>query len=102
MTNEQVIKAFCKKEKAPNSTGTLSSTGTKLFSYHTCIAQWWQGRFLILNLTRYSVTSSKHLSYLKYHYKWSYAVENVPIEETDLVKYLKRNFKLNYGNYNNK
>lgn len=95
MRNNEVVEAFLRKERAVNSTGSLSSTGTKLFSYATCIAQWYRG-FLIVNYTKYSVTSSTHRNYLRNH-KQDYHVVEVPKEEKDLVKYL-RNFNYFYGN----
>lgn len=89
MRNSEVVEAFLRKERAVNSIGSLSSTGTKLFSYATCIAQWYGGS-LIMNYTKYSVTSSKHRYYLRNHRR-DYYVVGVPRGESDLVKHL-RNF----------
>lgn len=61
MNNKEVCKAFSYKEKATGS--NLMSTGDKLFSYSTCIAEW-DGAYLILNKTKYSTTTSKHQTYL--------------------------------------
>lgn len=99
MKNSEVVEAFLRKGMANNSTGSLHSTGTKLFSYATCIAEWedkeWDNDTLIINLTKYSVTSSKHLYYLKRclergfqgHYNIVLEVLEVPIGESSLRKY---------------
>lgn len=60
-TNLQVIQKFLNKEGA-NSLN-MTSTGRKLFSYNTIIAEWAGPGFsvLVVNKTKYSrTTSSKH------------------------------------------
>lgn len=59
-TNQQVIQKFSKGEKCLGA--NLWSTGAKLYSYQTCIAQWSvMGSRMIVNKTKYSrTTSSKH------------------------------------------
>lgn len=110
MKNSEVVEAFLRKEMANNSTGSLHSTGTKLFSYATCIAEWedkeWDNDTLIINLTKYSVTSSKHLYYLIYylkrclergfqgHYNTVLKVLRVPIGESSLRKYQAKLWEL--------
>ena len=84
MKAEEVAEAFLKYEKA--STNNIYSTGNKLFSYSTCIAQHSEGR-IIGNATKYSSTTSKHLSYVKRNVtKWT--TKNVPVETSDLLNYL--------------
>lgn len=65
MRNDEVIKAFLSKKEASSSTGNLSSTGDRLFSYQTCIAQFTEDG-IILNKTKYSTTTSRHLNSLEY------------------------------------
>lgn len=90
MRNSEVVEAFLKRKIAVNWGGSLSSTGTKLFSYATCIAEW-SNDSLIVNLTRYSNTTSKHLYYLKRSYQGNYhTVFGVPIGESSLSKYLSK------------
>ena len=94
MRNSEVVEAFLKRRVAANNGGSLSSTGTKLFSYATCIAEWNNGS-LIINLTRYSVTSSKHLYYLKRSYQGNHhTVLGVPIGESSLSKYQTKLWEL--------
>lgn len=62
MKNVDVISAFV--DKKPAGTMNLTSTGRKLFSYHTCIAQWTDDGILIVNTTKYSATTSKHKTQL--------------------------------------
>ena len=94
MRNSEVVEAFLKRRIAANIGGSLSSTGTKLFSYATCIAEWSNGS-LIINLTKYSITSSKHLYYLKRSYQGSYyTVLGVPIGESGLSKYQTKLWEL--------
>lgn len=61
MKNKDVILKFLDKKIC--NTQNLFSTTDKLFSYQTCIAQW-DGNNLILNMTKYSPTTSKHLNML--------------------------------------
>ena len=70
MKNIDVIFA-CKSRKGAQ-TGHVSTDGTKLFSYYTCIAQWFDKDTLIISDVKYSPTTSKHQTYLKN------AVENMP------------------------
>lgn len=91
MRNSEVVAAFLNRKIAANRGSSLSSTGTKLFSYATCIAEW-NDDSLIINLTKYSVTSSKHLYYLKRSYQGNYhTVLKVPIGESSLSKYQSNN-----------
>lgn len=60
--NKNVVERFIDKEIAQGS--NLISSGNKLFSYRTCIAQW-VGNTMIINLTKYSSTTSRHQTYLR-------------------------------------
>lgn len=62
MKNKDVVRRFIDKEFASGS--NLYSSGNKLFSYNTCIAQWWND-MIIINDTRYSSSTSRHQYYLK-------------------------------------
>lgn len=64
MKNIDVVKAFSNKEKARSSTGSLESTGDRLYSYSTCIAEYDKHGRLYINLTKYSCTTSHHQSIL--------------------------------------
>lgn len=64
MTNNQVIKAFLSGQSGKSL--NLTSTGKKLFSYNTCMAQWHsETGFIIINETKYSQTTSKQINPLK-------------------------------------
>lgn len=63
MKNIDVVKAFLLRAAATGS--NLISSGDKLFSYHTCIAQFLPTGRLIINITKYSPTTSKHQGYLE-------------------------------------
>lgn len=80
MRNEEVVKAFCRKEKAVSSTGSLTSTGYCLYSYSTCIAEYDRDERLYINLTKYSTTTSHHQTLVNKHlfnsvYKFLYNIE---------------------------
>ena len=62
MKNKEVCKEFIYHKVASGS--NLVSTGDKLFSYNTCIAQWYPVG-IIYNETKYSPTTSRHQSYLR-------------------------------------
>lgn len=63
----------------------LTSTGDKLFSYNTCIAQW-KGDTLLINITKYSATTTKHLYYVKRYGIPYITVDNVKLNTQDLWK----------------
>lgn len=61
MRNKDVIEGFIRGEVC--NTLHLFSTGDRLLSYNTCIAEV-VGEVLYINKTRYSVTTSRHLGLL--------------------------------------
>lgn len=67
----------------------LCSDGNCLYSYKTCIAEW-DGEYLYINETKYSSTTSKHLTLLKRRItqlaSWDIVkqIENIPIETKHL------------------
>ena len=94
MKVKEVAEAFCKGIRGIGN--TLTSTGDKLISYHTVIAQKSSNLSLpnfILNATKYSITSSIHLGYAR-RYLESHGIpyimttKQVPYNELNLTKYL--------------
>lgn len=84
MTNAEVAIRFLHKE-AGNST-TMKSDGEKLYSYNTCIAQYHNDK-IVGNATKYSSTSSRHLSYVRNHVDvWT--TEYVPINTHNLLNFI--------------
>ena len=67
MTNKEIIPAFVanKSKNYYAHANSLTIREGKLFSYNTCIAQH-DGSRLIINDTKYSVTTSKQQNYLRY------------------------------------
>lgn len=60
-TNKDVVEAFLRGDILSNT--NMTSTGDRLFSYNTCIAERYTYRGLprcAVNDTKYSVTTSKH------------------------------------------
>lgn len=62
MTNKKVVEAFLNHEGAQSL--NMYSTGKKLFSYNTVIAEFING-YLVGNSTNYSRTTSKHMSLVR-------------------------------------
>lgn len=91
MKNIDVIIKFLNRTKASSSNGNLRSTGDKLFSYNTCIAQWVDD-LLYINMTQYSPTTSKHrnMIFSIYPVKTYTQVVNVPINSHNLCKTRKK------------
>ena len=100
MKNIDVIRKFFRRAKASSSNGNLRSTGDRLFSYNTCIAEWssyhiaYDGETaticsyaLVVNTTKYSKSTSRIqnmlLSELPFG-KTVYKVDNVPINTQKL------------------
>lgn len=86
-TIAEVCEAF--KHKRCASLDNLESTGYKLISYSTVIAQWINGR-LVINATKYSKTTDKHQAAIIWdkRYKPIY-VYNVPRNTTNLLEYIQ-------------
>lgn len=65
MKLEEIILNFINTRIALGK-GSLQSDGMKLYSYLTCIAEWDKDALLI-NITKYSPTTSHHQNLLKRH-----------------------------------
>ena len=86
MRNIEVIKQFLNKSSGNSDTGNLISDGVKLLSYNTCIAEWTDS-LLLVNVTRYSKSTSRIQNMLIQELKSRYAqltIENVPINTQKL------------------
>lgn len=87
MKNSEVARAFLKGKCA--SSNNMYSSSNKLFSYSTCIAQYF-GQEIIGNATKYSSTSSRHLSYIAGNVTiWT--KKHVPRGTSSLIEYIYEN-----------
>lgn len=84
LKNKEVAHNFLWGIESSNT--NLHGIGNKLFSYNTVIAQWEDG-ILIGNNTKYSVSTSKHSSYIKHRID-VYTSKRVPIGCKDLIEYI--------------
>ena len=92
MKNEDVIAYFLNGRGAESHTGNLVSDNGKLINYGTTLAQWVEldnGIQLVINETKYSVTTSKIQSQLRRQAFRYESVEGVPIGSYDLGKYVR-------------
>lgn len=88
MKNIDVVNKFLRCECASGS--NLNSSGDRLFSYNTCIAQWLDD-ILYLNMTQYSPTSSKHRNMIVNKYQGCIVrILNVPINSHSLCRTRKQ------------
>ena len=89
MRNQEVISKFVNFAESA-ATANVRSNGDKLFNYETCIAQRHEGK-VIVNVTRYSVTTSKIQNYLRGEMANKDVIEvaNVPKGTFDLIPYIK-------------
>lgn len=91
-TNLEIAQAFLNGKKASNR--SMSTDGETLYSYNTPIAEFAHDGTLIVNTTRYSVTTSgKHYPALRKaltgrNFKTVY-VDNVPMRSWSLQNYVK-------------
>ena len=85
-TNKEVIKSFSFGNVDSNT--NLTSCGDRLLSYSTCIAQHTTNG-TIINETKYSVTTSRHVNMVKKYIKSYIAVNNVPIDTLSLLSIIK-------------
>lgn len=90
--NKDIILDFLKGDKEIASNTNMSCHDNKLFSYQTCIAEI-VGTYLIINRTRYSVSTTKQVNTLRFEsMKFFYnelEVENVPLNAKELKSHLK-------------
>jgi hypothetical protein len=97
-TNREVTEAFVLRKASANA--NMTSTGDRLFSYHTCIAESFLNKYneicFVVNDTRYSNTTTRHRNYLydelnKLLFKGFIVVvkrvDNVPIGTQSLKQY---------------
>ena len=84
MTNRQVGERFllCRTGTSLN----MTSTGIRLVSYDTVIAQWIDDK-LVFNDTKYSRTTSEQTNWIKSHCHMV-TTKHVPINTYDLRSYL--------------
>ena len=90
MKNKDIIELFLQKKKASGS--NLYSDGNKLVNYSTTLAQWHDNYNLIVNNTRYSVSTSKNQNWLKGAITPDRGivvkdVYNIPMDTKDLEQY---------------
>lgn len=62
MKNLEVVEHFL--DRKPAQSGHLTSTGKKLISYWTKVAEWSQGKIMVTS-TYYSKTTSRHINLMK-------------------------------------
>ena len=94
MKNKDVVLAFLKKEEAWGS--HLYSTGKRLISYNTSIAEWYDNYHLITNNTKYSSTTSRWQNVLKAELFpargiVNYYINDVNINTHDLINIYESN-----------
>ena len=96
MRNKEICEMFVNNEngkyngKKSNSMW-ISKDGDKIFSYGTCLAQRLSNGTIVVNTTKYSVTTSKQQGYLNYALRWESTIpltKDVPMWEKDLRMYL--------------
>jgi len=91
MSNKSVINAFLCGNSASSSNRNLRTYEGKLVSYYTVIAQRLSDGTILLNKTKYSVSTSKIQSWLYASVvgKKTKDVTNVPLGTYDLTRYVK-------------
>ena len=90
MTNTQVIENWVRNPKTYNGNSlNVHARNGKIFSYGTCLAQVREDGKIVYNATKYSRTTSKHQSYLRYalheNHKNGVTICNVPMWQTTLA-----------------
>ena len=89
MKNKEVIEKFLNRESAGGS--NLYSDGCRLINYATTLAQWHDNYHLIVNNTKYSVSTSKNQTWLRGAITDSIVVKevyNIPINTKNLEQYI--------------
>jgi len=87
-SNQYAIDQFHKGK--PGRGSAMSSSGDKLWSYGTVIAQRLDDGSIVGNITKYSVTTSKHQSQAGVrNHVGRKLLTNIPRGTTDLLPFLK-------------
>lgn len=94
MRNKDVVTAFIEQSTAASL--NLCSEGRKLYSYNTCIAQWYNTS-IIFNTSHYSNTTNHHQDLLRREVGTKF-----PIVEVNGVPRDTKDLKFFILNYNNK
>lgn len=94
MKNIEVIKKFIARKVAKSSNNNLRTNGDRIVNYSTGLAEWTQdGKKVIVNTTKYSVTTSKIQTYIRYELRVAgidtIEVTGVPCGRYELTRYLK-------------
>ena len=84
LSNKEVVNAFLNHKKAKNT--NMKSTGYRLYSWNTCIAEHYNEK-LIVNLTKYSRSTSKQQNYLP---QGDYCLTDIPYNAAGLIGYINR------------
>ena len=88
-----VLESFVKKNCESSKGFSMVFRDNRLFSYDTCIAEWMKDGTLLVNRTKYSVTTSKYQNHLMYllsrHTGKVVVVENGPRGAYRLAMYVK-------------
>ena len=93
MKNKDVIELFLQKKKASGS--NLYSDGNKLVNYSTTLAEWYSEFILLVNDTRYSVSTSKNQSWLKCAIDKHAYIVPIPLYHVPInTKELQRNYEM--------
>lgn len=93
MTNNEIAVMFVNGSAkcVHNGSMAISADGTRLLSYSTTIGEKVGDKFIV-NITKYSVTTSKHLHYLKLNLlgrdNVAYTTKHVPIGSQSLKEYV--------------
>lgn len=96
MKNSEVAKSFAFNFVDSAKANSLEFTNNKLYSYATVIAQRLDDGRVIVNDTKYSVTTSKHQGLLRYYLSKVYnnneliRVNNVPRGTYNLERYINK------------
>ncbi len=96
MKNKDVIEMFLSKKPAKGS--NLYSDGKRLVNYYTTLAEWYSDVCLLVNNTRYSVSTSRNQYYLKNVVDNNSNIIPIPINSvpiatislTDMYEFIKR------------
>lgn len=86
MTTQDVISKFI-NGATKGKASSLEISGEKLYNYSTVIAQRINGA-VVLNVTKYSMTTTKHQNRLRREIPNARTIDDVPQGASDLSRYL--------------
>lgn len=76
-TNQEIIREFCNNRYSKGQNGSLRISDGRLYSYNTCIGEYLDNNTILVNVTKYSKTTSMHQNLLVLYSNSRLTIDNI-------------------------